>query len=87
MAGLAVFFGGRATGNAFFGVSGDHVGFEVILMTAFTDFHPDRPIASSGFQREDDLPEEKKNGNDGDYEYDSSHHTLSFLNGDLPPKK
>jgi hypothetical protein len=45
MAGLAAVFAGRATGNSLFGVSGDHVGLEVILVAALADLYSHGSIA------------------------------------------
>jgi hypothetical protein len=49
VAGLAPFLAGGAAGNAFFGVSGDHVGLEVILMTALADLYSHGSIAPLRF--------------------------------------
>jgi hypothetical protein len=49
VAGLAPFPAGGAAGNALFGVSGDHVGLEVILVAALADFYSHGSIAPLRF--------------------------------------
>jgi hypothetical protein len=56
MAGLAVFLAGRAAGEALLGMSGYHVGLEVVFVTSFADLHADNPITSPNFCREKNCP-------------------------------
>jgi hypothetical protein len=75
MAGLAAILAGWATGYAFFGVSGDHEGFEMVLVAALADLHPDRTIASFGFLSTETSPQEEKKGRNGKEDQDFSPHT------------
>ena len=59
MAGLAAILAGRATGNAFFGMSGDHEGFEMVLVTALADLRSHDSLASCRFPRNQSSPEEE----------------------------
>ncbi len=52
MAGLAAFLAGRATGNAFFGVSGNQVGIVPVLMASLADFRSNVAIACFYLKRE-----------------------------------
>jgi hypothetical protein len=74
MTGLAAFLAGGAAGNAFFGVSGDHVGIEVILMAALADLCSHGSIAPSRFLRRQTSAEEEQHGNDGKNENGFPHH-------------
>ena len=85
MAGLAAILAGRATGNTFFGVRGEHVGFEVVLVAARADLHPDRTIASFGFLSNETSPQEEKKGRNGKEEQDFSPHTPLLLKWEIEP--
>ena len=85
MAGLTAILAGRAPGNTFFGVRGDLVGFEVVLVAARADLYPDRTIASSGFWSNETSPQEEKEGRNGEEEQDFSPHTSLLIIREIKP--
>jgi hypothetical protein len=74
MAGLAALLAGGATRDAFFGVSGDHVSVEAVLVAALADLYSHGSIAPLRFLRTQSSTQEEEHGNDEKSENGFPHH-------------